>query len=82
MIKPVGLNDIPVNRRKVRSKQIKEDIQSFLDSKLDAAEVDISCYKNFQSAVSSYAVVTNRIGGVRVVQRSGKLYLVREGVKV
>lgn len=80
MIKKANIADVMVSSVGVRNPAVSNDIKEFLASDMDTAEVDIGRYKNTAAAAGSYNVAARRIGGVKVMTRRGKLYLVKKDV--
>lgn len=79
MIKQVNINDIPASRGDGR---VIKDVRMLLKNGWEAAEVDISCYKNIRTARNSYMQVISRADyPVSVITRNEKLYLVRREEK-
>ena len=74
MWKEIKLSDIPENKN--RRGQIREEIESFLASKAEAAEIDLSNYKTIASAYSTYRT-KSKAYNVKIFCLDGRLFMVR-----
>lgn len=79
MIELINVNDIP--GRNIRYLEIMKDIDEFVMSKGDAAEVKFPEGRNVSAVVASYKkAIKNSNYAVRVIQRKGRVFLLRKDV--
>lgn len=80
MITPINIEDIPA--RTVKGERCglnKQDVLDFVKSDALAAEVSILKGKTAKRVAQCYAVAAKRVGGVAVVRRGDRVFLVKEG---
>ena len=80
MIKPINIEELP-QKKSGRHKEpyIIEDVMGFVKSGLSCAEVIFDQKKKTRNVSASYAVTAKRIGApVKVIQRDGRVFLIRE----
>ncbi len=76
-IKAIEINDIP--GRAYKDCKVQKDIFEFVKSEWPACEVDISGYKNAESARQAYKSSADRLGiAIIPLSRNGRLFLIRD----
>lgn len=80
MFKPFNIEDLPEkNFGRNKGSHLIKDITGFVKSGLSCAEIIFDEHKKCQNVNASYAVVAKRIGApVKVIQRDGRVFLIRE----
>ncbi len=80
MIKPFNIEELPQSKSgRCKAPYVIEDIMGFVKSGLSCAEIIFDEHKKCQNVNASYAVVAKRIGApVKVIQRDGRVFLIRE----
>jgi hypothetical protein len=75
-IKAIEIHDIP--GRAYKDCKVQKDIFEFVKSEWPACEVDISCYKNAESARQAYKSSADHLGvAIIPMSRNGRLFLIR-----
>lgn len=78
MIKRVSINEIN-NIGREQNGKVRNDLQEFVASCMDAAEVSIKGYRHPKNAYASYLNAIHRDHlPVRVIMRKGRVFLIRE----
>ena len=75
MFTEIKIDDIPQKRRE--NSEYAEEIRKFLESGIDAAEISGIDIENCNRIYMRYKTHASRIGGVNVIRRKNKVYLIR-----
>lgn len=80
MFKPFNIEDLPEkNSGRNKGSRLIKDITGFVKSGLSCAEIIFDEHKKCRNVNASYAVAAKRIGApVKVIQRDGRVFLIRE----
>lgn len=80
MIRPFDIEDLPEKKSgRHNPPYLIEDIVAFVESGVPCAEVVFGDQKKARNVNASYAVTAKRIGApVKVIQRDGRVFLIRE----
>lgn len=81
MIEKININDIP--GRNIRYLEVVKDIEDFLAMDTNAVEVKFPAGRNVSSVVASYKKQINLNNyQARVIQRRGRVFLIRKDVEL
>lgn len=76
MFTEIKVNDIPKKNNK-KTGVYADEIRAFIESGMEAAEVNIENMEEVNKIYMRYKVNADRIGGVNVIRRKSKVYLIR-----
>lgn len=80
MIKPFNIEELPQSKNgRHNHPYVIEDIVAFVESGVPCAEVVFGDQKKAKNVNANYAGTAKRIGApVKVIQRDGRVFLIRE----
>lgn len=81
MIEQINVNDIP--KRNIKYLDIIRDIETFLSENIEAAEVKFPEGRKSASVYAAYRKqIVNKNYSVKVIQRAGRVFLLRNDVEM
>lgn len=81
MIEQINANDIP--KRNIKYLDIIRDIETFLSDNIEAAEVKFPEGRKSASVYATYRKqIVNKNYTVKVIQRAGRVFLLRNDVEM
>lgn len=79
MLKKIDINDIPKNANKSKHGKIMKEIEEFIESAEDAAEVVVPKKRSANSVCASYRnAIRTKNYRVKAIRRLDRVFLIRE----